>query len=686
MNKAILFLIFNRIEYTKQVFEQIALAQPPRLYIASDGPRSDVNGEVEEVEKIRKYVLDNINWDCQVNTLFRDSNLSCGRGIYESINWFFEHEKDGIILEDDTVPNLSFFEFCETLLNHYEDDKRIWHISGSNFINLIGCEDSYYFSKIMHGWGWATWRDRWENMDFDLVNYNRLDLKKLSDNRKVTNFWHKRISEAHEIVAWDYQWVYTIVKNSGLAVVPAVNLISNIGVEGVHFKAGSNCHRLNRLTEPMGQIKHPEEVKCYDNVMDKIHREVFGVPVKLKRRSFFDKIFGYFNTKETPLGIFRNFNETDRSDTSIGYTTGMVLKWQNYRNFEKLNSVKKEAEIIKLLNSKNAISAPKLIADDDQFMVMERVNDTGKYSLPDLFFALLEQKKIGVWHGDMKPANQMFNGDHTVLIDYDQARYIPEIIEMDNIEFLNFIANDLETKWKGYLVSHFGTRTVEDFVNSFKPYMRLNSFDLGSTTIFKRQITTISDTGFYHTIDTKDAFIDGQRDLGARLEILDKINIQEDEKILDFGCNAGLLSFYLNKRGAIVSGCDMDDKIITAAKALNNIFNQNVNFFKCDIDYEKFENTFDTICMFSVIHHTKYMEENAAFLASKCRRIIIECRLNEVGQKPTKSGWIYTSKWKFNTIQELQSYLESLFPQFVFEKIWGQGDRDRYIMTLLKQS
>src|SRR5258705_8423153 len=132
-NTPILFLIFNRLETTSQVFEQIKKVQPTRLFIAADGPRNDKEGEKEKCEKVRQWVLAQIDWECEVKTLFRNENLGCGRGPATAINWFFENVERGIILEDDCLPNDSFFIFCETMLKKFENDARIMHISGDNF-------------------------------------------------------------------------------------------------------------------------------------------------------------------------------------------------------------------------------------------------------------------------------------------------------------------------------------------------------------------------------------------------------------------------------------------------------------------------------------------------------------------------------------------------------------------------
>ncbi len=190
MKKAVLFITFNRLDYVKETFEQIRLAKPPRFYIASDGPRENVEGEAEKVQEIRDYILSNIDWDCEVKTRFLEKNTGgCAYGVSGAITWLFEHEDDGIILEDDCVPSQSFFTYCEEILDKYKDDKRIWHITGYAPVDDVNIKESYYFSKIQHCWGWASWADRWKFFTLDLKDYDRKNLKKFSENKDVQRYW-----------------------------------------------------------------------------------------------------------------------------------------------------------------------------------------------------------------------------------------------------------------------------------------------------------------------------------------------------------------------------------------------------------------------------------------------------------------------------------------------------------------
>ena len=241
----VLFLIYKRLDTTKQVFQVIRQAKPPRLYIAADGPRENIEGEAEKVKVVRDYVIKNIDWDCEVKTLFREQNLGCGRAVSEAITWFFEHEEMGIILEDDCLPSLSFFWFCEELLERYKYDMRIGMISGCNFQNGIKRgEADYYFSIYNHIWGWASWANRWKNYDFSLTTIK--DTKFIDDifaDKKANKYWKNIFVKMknHEIGTWDYQWTFTLWSKKQLTIIPNVNLVTNIGFgeDATHTKSGS---------------------------------------------------------------------------------------------------------------------------------------------------------------------------------------------------------------------------------------------------------------------------------------------------------------------------------------------------------------------------------------------------------------------------------------------------------------
>ncbi|WP_295668034.1 nucleotide-diphospho-sugar transferase [uncultured Mucilaginibacter sp.] len=232
---AVLFVIFNRPETTKRVFEAIRIAQPKRLYIAADGPREGYPEDTELCKQTRQ-VLSQIDWECELKTLFREENAGCKYGVSAAITWFFGQEEEGIVLEDDCLPANSFFKFCDTLLEKYRYDTRIRHITGCNlqFGKKWG-DASYYFSNRTHVWGWASWRRVWNDYDVNLTKYDgaevRAQLKNIYDNDFVADAWTNIFNElkAGKINSWAYPLDLCNFFNNGLIIIPNDNLISNIG-------------------------------------------------------------------------------------------------------------------------------------------------------------------------------------------------------------------------------------------------------------------------------------------------------------------------------------------------------------------------------------------------------------------------------------------------------------------------
>jgi len=260
----VLFLIFNRPDTTQKVFDAIKKAKPKQLFVAADGPREGKEGEKDKCEQARK-VIEQIDWDCKVKTLFRDKNLGCKVAVSSAIDWFFENVKEGIILEDDCLPSQSFFWFCRELLEHYRDDTRIMTISGDNFqFDRKRGDGSYYFSKYPHIWGWATWRRAWKHYDINMKNFEEFKKEAQINNifpiKQQQKYWTKIFQTVYEekIDTWDYQWAYTCFINNGLCIMPNVNLVSNIGFSSnsIHTKDKSSTFSEMEARE-ITDIIHP---------------------------------------------------------------------------------------------------------------------------------------------------------------------------------------------------------------------------------------------------------------------------------------------------------------------------------------------------------------------------------------------------------------------------------------------
>ena len=269
MKSPVLFLVFNRPEKTKIVFEAIRKAKPPKLYIAADGARNDKKEEAGKCAEV-KLIFKGIDWDCEVKTLYRDGNLGCKLAVSSAITWFFENEEEGVILEDDCLPGETFFQFMDELLETYRDDCRIGCINGFNVMaNINRDQDSYFFTASPYIWGWGTWKRVWNLYDIQMKEWpefrNNQQLEKIfgvnevwkSKKKIFNNVWLGKIN------TWDYQFCFLIYLNELLCVQPYKNLIKNIGfdLEATHTLDITSEHATRAIEDINFPLIHPVEVK-----------------------------------------------------------------------------------------------------------------------------------------------------------------------------------------------------------------------------------------------------------------------------------------------------------------------------------------------------------------------------------------------------------------------------------------
>lgn len=263
MKKPILFITFNKIEETKKVFKSIQQEKPQKLYISSDGPRQTHPDDLLKVITIRNYILSNIDWPCKIRTLFFDKNLGCKYAVSSAISWFFLHEEMGIIIEDDCLVENDFFLYCSTLLDKYADDEKIYQINGTCFLNQFNIDESYFFSKYSHIWGWATWRRAWQHYEINSFSFESDFLKINFYSEIEKQYWHHTLKQYYEnkIDTWDYPWTFTILKNNGLCIYPKKNMVTNIGFgpNATHTK-DINSPFSNMIIEKNEKIIHPKSI------------------------------------------------------------------------------------------------------------------------------------------------------------------------------------------------------------------------------------------------------------------------------------------------------------------------------------------------------------------------------------------------------------------------------------------
>ena len=296
----IAFFIFNRPQLTQTVFDAIRQAQPQMLLVIADGPCSDRAGEAELCDQTRA-VVQQIDWNCQVLINFSEVNLGCKQRVSSGLDWVFNTVEEAIILEDDCLPHPTFFPFCEELLAYYRDDERIMMISGDNFqFGHKRTNESYYFSRFAHIWGWATWRRAWRRYDVEMKQWSDVRegqwLADILHNSSMIKYWTNIFQSASEgsIDTWDYAWIFACWIQHGLTVLPNSNLVANIGFHptATHTR-DPNSKFANLPVEALASpLKHPRFVIA-DNKADHFTQKTM---FNSNRINFIEKIFQRMST------------------------------------------------------------------------------------------------------------------------------------------------------------------------------------------------------------------------------------------------------------------------------------------------------------------------------------------------------------------------------------------------------
>ncbi|MCA9106845.1 MAG: glycosyltransferase family 2 protein [Pirellulaceae bacterium] len=270
----IAFCIFNRPDLTERVFQAIARQRPRHLLVISDGPRADRPAEAELVARCRE-IATSVDWECDLRVEFAESNLGCKTRINSGLTWAFEQHEELIILEDDCLPEDSFFAYAEAMLARYRDDRRVMMISGDQFRPQADAPYDYYFSKWAHIWGWASWRRAWRLRDEQLATWpeaRRLGwLETYFETDRERAHWEAVFDAVHEgrIDTWDFGWMYSCWLQSGWTVLPSVNLVTNIGFDARATHTTDADSLLSRLpTGKLEELRHPPAV-VRDRVADR---------------------------------------------------------------------------------------------------------------------------------------------------------------------------------------------------------------------------------------------------------------------------------------------------------------------------------------------------------------------------------------------------------------------------------
>jgi len=302
----ILYIIFNRPDVARQSFECIRRARPEKLIVAADAARPGVVGEAELCLQTRA-VTDAIDWDCDVQRLYADTNMGCGRRIGSAISQVLDQHESCIILEDDCIPDHSFFGYCDTLLQKYADDPRVMAISGDNFQpSRHAGSNSYYFSKYPHCWGWATWKRAWQHFDLRMRGWPSFrdsgGLQTYCRTDRELNYWTAMFDLVYSgtLDTWDFPWTLACWQHSGMTALPEINLVSNIGFgeAGTHTTSQTPYANLPRFS--IGDLVHPHQVfrnEEADQVTDEL---LYSGPWQRSERRNKRKRFWRFSKRGMP--------------------------------------------------------------------------------------------------------------------------------------------------------------------------------------------------------------------------------------------------------------------------------------------------------------------------------------------------------------------------------------------------
>lgn len=282
VNTPVLFITFCRPDYARKTWEGIKAAQPSKLYFYSNKGRENNEGEIQRNDEIRAYVNE-IDWSCDLHTWFRDECVNVYDSLKGAIDWLFENEERGIVLEEDCVPTLAFFSYIDQLIDEFENDTRIWCISGDNYLERNPNNNDYFFSHYHWMFGWATWRRVWKSIKWDEASI-RTALKKVNYCKLYKTYkqvLYKKIETRQvkklmiEKGCWDYLFGLSCDVNSGLTICPREQLISNVGISGTHH----NSQKFDTVNKPATIIETSYSIK-------KVPKEIIA-DKEFDRRTFF---------------------------------------------------------------------------------------------------------------------------------------------------------------------------------------------------------------------------------------------------------------------------------------------------------------------------------------------------------------------------------------------------------------
>lgn len=256
----ILILAFNRPDMVRKLLKKVQEWQPDSLWVVVDGPRNE--SEADLVDQV-KLCFDEIDWCSDMHTNYASENMGCHRRVSSGLDWFFLHNSQGIILEDDCIPLISFFSYCEELLKRYKNEEKITAIEGVHRLDRrLDLNESYFFSSYYTFHGWATWSRAWKKYTDDVSDADVIIRQKFTTlrSRLYWNWQLRRVAKG-KLSSWGYRWMLSNWRTDSVSIVPITPLVENIGYgeNSTHTK-GSSYYLMpaENLTFP---LTHPNEIE-----------------------------------------------------------------------------------------------------------------------------------------------------------------------------------------------------------------------------------------------------------------------------------------------------------------------------------------------------------------------------------------------------------------------------------------
>lgn len=283
-NIPVAIIIFNRPDFVRKLISILREKKISNVFVIADGPRDGNVSDIENCQLARK-VIEEIDWNCSIRTNYSTVNMGLKNRISSGLDWLFGQVDRAIILEDDCMVELDFFDFCEEMLELYKNETRVSVISASNFLEqsiLIG--ESYYFSKYNHCWGWATWARAWKTYQGDIPFWpewrSSNSWVKLFPNRIERNLWRKTFDKVYSgklNTSWAVPWMASVWYSGGLTITPKVNMVTNIGFGATSTHTLDPCDPLANLKSfPLGAISHPRKIIINETADKYVFENVFG--------------------------------------------------------------------------------------------------------------------------------------------------------------------------------------------------------------------------------------------------------------------------------------------------------------------------------------------------------------------------------------------------------------------------